>query len=564
MPSKVVLKFTKGSRAGSEFTYTGKEVLFLGRDGNDCNLVLPEQTVSRIHCFLEIIAPEIRVHDFGSLNGTYLNGTLIGKRPVTMSVEEGRKLPHNDFPLHSGDRLSLGNDCEFVVDVYVAQRCANCNCEVDQPQFAGGQHLLLCAECYKKEQERIRAEQEALKKLEQERIKAEKEAKKQAEKIKAAKDAAARKKAEEERKEAERLARIAQEKEKEALRKAAAEEEERKRQGKAKHICGMCGADLPKNDPELFCVNCQNDPLKALGDVLKEANRGVENLRELAGYQNIKQLGKGGMGAVLLVKDMNSGNEMAMKVMLPRSEGVEFARRRFLREAHVAEQLNHKNVIKQFKCGCFNNHIYYILMEYCKDGSVDRLIARNRGKLGVEQATDIILQTLDGLHYVHNTPAKAMTIEGETFPASGIVHRDFKPANIFLDDKTCKVADFGLAKGFNAAGYSGFTHAGARAGTMEFMPRQQVTDFGGSKPEVDVWAAAASYYYMLTGYFVRNFTEGKDWTDQVLKLPIVPIRARDPKIPQRLADVIDEALVEKPVIRIKTAAELKKNICAVL
>jgi serine/threonine-protein kinase len=564
MPSKVVLKFTKGSRAGSELTYTGKEVLFLGRDGNDCNLVLPEQTVSRIHCFLEIVAPEIRVHDFGSLNGTYLNGTLIGKRPLAMPVEEGRKLPHNDFPLHSGDRLSLGNDCEFVVDIHVAQRCAHCDCEVDQPLFADGQQLPLCAGCHKKEQERIKAELDALKKLEQERIKAEKEAKKQAEKIKAEKDAAARKKAEEERREAGRIARIAQEKEKEALRKAAEEEEERKRSGGAKPVCRMCGATLPKNHPAPLCVNCQNDPLNALGNVLKEANRGVENLRELAGYQNIKQLGRGGMGAVMLVKDTGSGNEMAMKVMLPSSIGNEFSRRRFLREAHVAGQLNHKNVIKQFKCGCFNDHIYYILMEYCKDGSVDRLIARNNRKLGFEQATDIILQTLDGLHYVHNTPAKAMTIGGETFPSSGIVHRDFKPANIFLEGKTCKVADFGLAKGFDAAGYSGFTHVGEKAGSMAFMPRQQVIDFGGSKPEVDVWAAAATYYYMLTGCFVRNFTESDDWTGQVLKLPVIPIRMRDPKIPQRLADVIDEALVEKPAIRIKTAAELKKNIKAVL
>ena len=92
------------------------------------------------------------------------------------------------------------------------------------------------------------------------------------------------------------------------------------------------------------------------------------------------------------------------------------------------------------------------------------------------------------------------------------------------------------------------------------MPRQQVLKFKFARPEVDVWAAAASLYYMLTGKLPRDFKAEDDPWVTVLHCPPVPIRQRDPKIPAKLARVIDNALVDDPEIKIKSAMELKTEL----
>jgi len=195
-------------------------------------------------------------------------------------------------------------------------------------------------------------------------------------------------------------------------------------------------------------------------------------------------------------------------------------------------------------------------------------MARHGGRLSVEEAGPIILQTLDGLEYAHNVSVKVTLRDGSVKDAVGLVHRDLSPQNIFVSgsgpSRVAKVADFGLAKAFDTAGLSGHTRTGVAAGKPWFMPRQQVVNFKYAKPDVDVWAAAACLYNMLTGQFPRNFKRGRDVWHTVLATDPVPIRRRDRSIPKRLAEVIDHALIDKPEIPIKTAAELKRALEAVL
>jgi serine/threonine-protein kinase len=150
----------------------------------------------------------------------------------------------------------------------------------------------------------------------------------------------------------------------------------------------------------------------------------------------------------------------------------------------------------------------------------------------------------------------------------GVVHRDLKPSNIFLTapgpGQLAKVGDYGLAKAFDLASLSGLTVTGDRAGTMAFMPRQQLINFKKAKPEVDVWAAAASLYFLLTGRFPRDFPPGEDPVQVVLRTSRQPIRQRNASIPPRLAEVIDEALVDEPRIPFRTAAELRQALEQVL
>jgi serine/threonine protein kinase len=122
----------------------------------------------------------------------------------------------------------------------------------------------------------------------------------------------------------------------------------------------------------------------------------------------------------------------------------------------------------------------------------------------------------------------------------------------------------GLAKNFQRAGFSGMTVTGQVAGTPGFMPREQVTNFKLVKPTCDVWSMGATFYNMLTGQFPRDFPHGRDKMQIVLQSPVVPIRKRDSNIPQRVAEVIDRALAEKPQERYQDAGEMLKALKAVL
>lgn len=96
MPSKVILKVTKGELSGKEFAYSEKEQLFVGRQ-EDCAIMLPDKSVSRYHCMLEVTPPYVTVRDFGSLNGTFLNG----KKSEDANAPYRRKTPRRNIMRNS-------------------------------------------------------------------------------------------------------------------------------------------------------------------------------------------------------------------------------------------------------------------------------------------------------------------------------------------------------------------------------------------------------------------------------------------------------------------------------
>ncbi len=423
-----------------------------------------------------------------------------------------------------------------------------------------------CREAERKQkeaQEKKRGEDAAKAKAEAERI-----AKEKAEKERKEKEAqAAAQKAEAERREAERLAHEL------AAQLAAKPKAEQKK-------CDGCGKPFtPKAPDNNLCSECLADRAKVLDGILRAMLGGAQATKPeekpvgpspVRGYQKVKLLGKGGMGEVWKVRDEDTGKYYALKTMLPAVKADENAVKLFLREASVAQALRHKNVVSTYQSGSANG-VFYILMDLCEGGSVDGLMEKKGGRLSLEQATWITLQILSGLDYVHNVDLTADIKKGlfkGTMDAHGVVHRDFKPGNIFLSDYSdtpvAMVADFGMAKAFDVAGLSKITKTGTVMGTPVFMPRQQAIDFKYAKPEVDVWAAAASYYNMLTGSFPKNFRPGKNVWQIIVSEPAVPIRNRNVAIPQQLAAVIDKALREQPEIGYKSAAAFRKDIIAAL
>jgi serine/threonine protein kinase len=234
----------------------------------------------------------------------------------------------------------------------------------------------------------------------------------------------------------------------------------------------------------------------------------------------------------------------------------------FRREIENCQALRHPNVVRTYASGRAGG-VYFLAMEFCEGGSLDQIVQRE-GPLAVEEAVTTTLNVLAGLEYAHAAPIGVAGPDGAVVQSRGLVHRDVKPQNIFLTRRggrqTGKVGDFGLAKAFELAGMSALTRTGTSAGTPAFMPRQQVLNFRYAKPEVDVWATAASLYYALTGHTPRDFLPGRDPWRTVWDTAPVPIAERGIPVPDRLARVIDEALLDNPEIRFKTAAALRQAL----
>ncbi len=325
--------------------------------------------------------------------------------------------------------------------------------------------------------------------------------------------------------------------------------------------CSNCGRDVTDEigqarQGDYVCKDCRSDPIKIAQSLVEQEGPLIK------GYSIIKELGKGGMGAVYLAVNNKTHESVALKMMLAEVAVNEHSRNMFLREVKFTSYLKHPNVVQLLDYGNTGGTFYFTL-EYCDGGSVDKLMATRGGKLSVQEATTVILQALEGLHYAHTVDIPDVELQdGSVIAVKGVVHRDIKPSNLFLSgsNNTVKIADFGLGKAFDAAGMSGYTRTGLAAGTPVFMPRQQVINFKYARPEIDVWSMMATFYYLLTGRFPRDFPKGKDPWWVVLQTQAVSIRKRDASIPDKLAQVIDESLIDQPSIKYKSAAQVKSLI----
>lgn len=305
------------------------------------------------------------------------------------------------------------------------------------------------------------------------------------------------------------------------------------------------------------------DPAAVLQGYLHDAatKRGEPAPVGLAGLVVERELGRGGMGAVYLARHARSGQHVALKVMLPHAAVDERARDLFRRECHNAAQLSHPHVVRMLDHGAAGGG-FYCTLEYCRLGSVASLLARRGGRLSLTEAGPVMMQVLAGLEYAHQVPIRVILGDSRETTAHGIVHRDLKPDNILLTEgpggtPVAKIADFGLAKAFDTAGLSSMTRAGMAGGTPEYMPREQLTHYRHVKPVTDVWAAAATFYSMLTGCTARDFNNDEDPLLQILQHPVVPIRHRDSAIPAGVAAVLDRALEEDAHRRFQSCGEFR-------
>jgi serine/threonine-protein kinase len=265
----------------------------------------------------------------------------------------------------------------------------------------------------------------------------------------------------------------------------------------------------------------------------------------LPGYEIVRTLGRGSMGVVYLARHQATGRLVALKVMTPQSSAGVRELQVFLREASILSRLDHPRIVRFLEMGLTTQEYFYFAMEYVEQVELDNRLARLPTPARIGMACDLIAQILTGLTYAHEL---------------GFVHRDIKPSNILVCQEGAnlgaKLADFGLAKNFEHAGFSGITRQGQLIGTIAFMAPEQAVDACHTAPSVDIYGAGATLYEFLTGESPHTFPSGRDPLLVLMEDPPVPLHERCPAIPEGLCELVHRALARKPAERFPSAAAL--------
>ncbi len=264
---------------------------------------------------------------------------------------------------------------------------------------------------------------------------------------------------------------------------------------------------------------------------------GLEIGSVFRGYRIDSVLGHGGMGAVYLATHLRLERRVAIKVLLPELAEDESFRERFIRESQLAASLEHPNIVPVYDSD-EEDGVLYIAMRFIEGEDLGSMLRRD-GALDPELAVSMIGQAGSALDAAH---------------ASGLVHRDVKPANILIagDGKHVYLTDFGVAKRLAAPG---LTRTGFFVGTVDYCSPEQIE---GKTVDArsDIYALGGVLFHCLAGR--PPYEKDSDVaviTAHLLDPPptISSVRAN---LPETVDAVIGKAMAKRPEDRYQTAGEL--------
>ena len=255
-----------------------------------------------------------------------------------------------------------------------------------------------------------------------------------------------------------------------------------------------------------------------------------------------KELGRGGMGAVYLARDVRLERPVAIKFLPPDMAMREDLRARFLQETRTAASFSHPNIVpvhaieERDRIPCF-------IMGYV-DGETLGARVKRAGPMSAADATRLLQEAAWALSYAHGR---------------GVVHRDVKPDNILIDRASGRamITDFGIARSRDTT--SGLTMVGEIIGTPQYMSPEQAT---GETIDArsDLYSLGVVAFFALAGRLPFESSTAHGYLTAHITKPAPPMASVRPDLPPALAAAVDRLLQKDPAQRFQKGEELAEAL----
>ena len=267
-----------------------------------------------------------------------------------------------------------------------------------------------------------------------------------------------------------------------------------------------------------------------------------DELGRLGNYRLLKVLGQGGMGMVFQAEDIALQRMVALKVIRPDKSGRD-ARKRFLREARATAKIEHEHVIPIYHTDEIDG-VPFIAMKLLDGQSLEDRLKEQKGPLPIAETLRIGREMAEGLAAAH---------------AGGLIHRDIKPNNVWLEGEAGKVRllDFGLAR--SAENDVHLTQTGAILGTPAYMSPEQARSEEANERS-DLFSLGCVLYRMCTGHRPFHGDNMLSLLKSVAETAHRPVHELSADVPGPLVAMIDRLLAKQQEDRPESAAEVSETL----
>lgn len=267
---------------------------------------------------------------------------------------------------------------------------------------------------------------------------------------------------------------------------------------------------------------------------------------DIPGYRVDRYLATGRTGTVYKATSLETGKNVALKVMSPGSAFTKKMLDDFRNEMEHIKRLQHSNLVRLLDAGDMGHATFYTVSEYINGENLASYLDRcPNNRIPLHTSYNLMLQLANAMCYAHK---------------QGMVHRGIHPSGVMLFDDNgrlrAKLTDVGMATFWAESGLDARTMMTSDTGRLGYVAPEELLQLGESKPSADVFSLTAVFYQMLTSRVPYNFGEMDNAMRVVEEGRITPIESLMSDLPEPLVVIIDRGLAAEADERYQSACEL--------